>query len=68
MYRGPNLFLLVELLNERDNLRQLRQEEPQEQAPSADHGQVVGEGYVPGEANVPSTRMTKPLIVNTLNA
>jgi len=66
MYRGPNLFLLVELLNERDNLRQLRQEEPQEQTPSAD-GQVVGEGYVPGEANVP-TKTTKPLIVNTLNA
>jgi len=67
MYRGPNLFLLVELLNERDNLRQLRQEEPQEQTPLAQHGQVVGEGYA-GEANAPSTKTTKPLIVNTLNA
>ena len=58
MPTSKDIALFVRLLDERDRLSQ---EDP-EQTPSADHGQVVGEGYVPGED------VSKPLIVNMLNA
>jgi len=74
-----DIVLFINLLDERDHIRQ---EDP-EQAPSAQHGQLVGEGYVPGEdapgavdcgtfgdapdEDASGTKTNKPCIVSMLN-